>query len=391
MSIQKILPIFYIGLFTVFDPIAFDFLVTALPLMANDLQSTPGGLAGLIGYYLLGVGFAQLWSGEFVDRYGQRVSVRIGSVSFLLFASLVALTQDLGLWNASRFAMGMAVGLCITAALSLVRENYAENGGKILSVIYGAGNFVGVISPLLAGVMIVHYGWHSVLWAIAAWGILLVYVAFILFPRSRDSNPQKFSWAYWIDSYKNILSVRVYVIWALLSAFAYGAFLAFINGSSYVLTEGYGLGSAQYSYVYSAIIGVFVIGSFYAERFNPGDRLLRVLKYCALAICFAAIGIVTNAITIQSLYVLIAMIAIMSFGTALLIPHGMALALLPFGENKGKASAGIIIMHVVVGAVAGWGVTIGHNPYGMMIGIAMLVQASAIYWLLGQIKQMPAN
>lgn len=389
MQIQKILPIFYIGLFTVFDPITFDFLVTALPLIAKDLQTTPAGLAGLIGYYLLGVGFAQLWSGEFVDRYGQRISVRIGAISFLLFGAIVASTQDVGIWNISRFAMGMAVGLCITAALSLVRENYAEDGGKILSIIYGAGNFVGVIAPLLAGLLIAYYGWHSVLWAVASWGILLVYVAFVLFPRSRDPNPQPFSWAYWINSYKHILSVRVYVIWALLSAFAYGAFLAFINGSSYVLTEGYNLSNTQYSYAYSAIIGVYVIGSFFGERFQPGDRLLRIMKYCTLALCIAAAGIIANGLILQDFYILIAMIVVMSFTTAILIPHGMALALLPFGENKGKASAGIIIMHVIVGAAVGWGVTIFHHPYGMMIGIGMFIQALAIYWLLGRVKQIP--
>ncbi|TAH35328.1 MAG: MFS transporter [Alphaproteobacteria bacterium] len=389
MQIQKILPILYIGLFTVFDPIAFDFLATALPLIANDLRATPGNLTGMISYYLLGVGFAQLWSGEFVDRYGQRISVRIGAVLFLLFGALVAFTQDLYLWYAARFVMGMAVGLCITAALSLVRENYAEDGGKILSIIYGAGNFVGVIAPLLAGLLISYYGWHSVLWAIASWGIVLVYVAFLLFPHSTVPAPQPFSWHYWIDAYKHILSVNEYIIWALLSAFSYGAFLAFITGSSYVFAEGYGIGSTVYSYMYSLVILVFVVGSFMAERFEANDKLLRVLKYCTIALCLGSAAIIANALSVQNFYILVLMILVMSFTTAILIPHGMALALLPFEENKGKASAGIIIMHVIVGSAVGWGVTIGHHPYGMMIGIGMLLQALAIYWLLGRVKRMP--
>ena len=389
MKPNKILPIFCIGLFTVFDPIAFDFLTPALPLIADDMQITPGMLNGLISYYLLGVGFAQLWSGEFVDRYGQRKSVRIGAFLFLICGISVAASQDVVTWNIARFAMGMAVGICITAALSLVRENYAEEGGKILSTIYGAGNFIGVISPLIAGFLVVHYGWHSVLWAIASWGVLLVYVGFWLFPKSSLPTAQKFSINQWIQAYKHILSVKEYLIWALLSAFCYGSFIAFITGSPYVLAEGYGISGVTFSYFYSFVIGIFVIGSFVAQRFKPDLRLLSVLKYATLALCASGVGIIINAVLIYNLYILLAMIVVMSFTTAMLIPHGMGLALLPFEDNKGKASAGIIIMHVIAGASVGWGVTIGHELYGMSIGVAISLQAVLSLWLISKMRKMP--
>ncbi len=390
------LPILYIGLFGVFDPITFDFLVTALPLIAVDLNASPAQLAGLFSYYLLGVGFAQLWSGEFVDRYGQRIAVRIGAVAFLVFSACVALSQDLRLWHFARFATGMAVGLCITASLASVREKFVGQSGRVLGIIYGAGNVMGIISPLIAGILISQHGWPSVLWAIAAWGVLLCCTAFVFYPKS-SSTPQTaaFSFAGWLDAYRAILQLQPFVIGAFVSALAYGCFICFIAASSYVLSEGYGVSGAPYGYLYSFIIAVFVIGSLAAQYIKPDKKLFPILRLSGIFLAAASAMIIWNALHWRDLNILVMMIAVMSFMTAILIPQGMGIALTPFDGNKGKASAGIIIAHVIAASAAGWGATFWPDSYGFAIGCAMLAQAVLLLALLyapqKNSQPLPAN
>jgi DHA1 family bicyclomycin/chloramphenicol resistance-like MFS transporter len=364
---------YFIGPFIVFDPIVLDLLVPALPLIADTLQTTPAQLHVLIAFYMIGLALAQLWSGEFVDRFGRKTGAVVGSLLFLISTIIAAAFPVLWALAAARFITGMAAGLCLTAGLAAMRDVYGKDSGHVFGAIYGVTNIIGIGTPLLAGFLASHYGWSANFWAIAVWGVVLSAIALFAFKETAHPKAERFNLKNWLNEYKILLTSKEYMAWNFITGCAYASYLIFISASAYVYSDGYGLSIQDYSFQYSLMIAAFVLGSFRAQTLRAGKKLDEILFLNIFAFCLCGAIEIVNAIWWQKFFVLSMSLCAMSWGTAFVIPHGTAKALAPHPEIAGKAAAGINIVQVLLAAGGGLLATHFYDAKGGSIGFFIFV------------------
>lgn len=155
-----------------------------LPAIIDDF----GVFTGAIGIVLTGMWAAaaltQLPGGLLADRFGERriilASLGITAVS----GGLLALAPTLLTFAVVAVVLGAEVGFYYPAGTALLTR-WVDNTGGALGVHAAAGPVGGLVAPLIATAVAVHYGWRA---GVAA-GAAVVLVALVMVASGIQSTP----------------------------------------------------------------------------------------------------------------------------------------------------------------------------------------------------------
>src|SRR5215510_116263 len=159
-----------------------------LPLIAQDLETTPGH-AGIIvtTYSLAAAGFA-LFAGPLSDRVGRKKVLVSGLTLFTIASFLTYHVSTFGALVILRAMTGLAAGTLSTSALSFAGDYYPyEQRGRAMGVL-SMGYFVAFVIGVPAGALAAsRLGWHWVFACLSAGAALMFVITLTRLPR--DTKP----------------------------------------------------------------------------------------------------------------------------------------------------------------------------------------------------------
>lgn len=136
----------------------------ALESMRQDLGGGVGAAQWVIDGYAVPFAACMLAAGAWGDSYGHRRSGVIGLLVFGI-ASLIAGTA--GGWPLlilGRVLQGVGAAIMLPASLAMISALYSEpaSRARALGVWGGVANIGFASGPILGGLLISHFGWHSI-------------------------------------------------------------------------------------------------------------------------------------------------------------------------------------------------------------------------------------
>ncbi|MHC6630558.1 MFS transporter [Streptomyces globosus] len=163
-------------------------LTVAVPSMTADLGASAQDTQWILDSYILVFAGLLLTSGSLGDRFGRR---RIMLIGLLLFgaASLAAtLCTDPGQVIAVRTAMGVGGALIMPSTLSILITVFDEDERPKAMAAWGSVSMLGLVgSPVLGGVLIDHFSWHSIFLINVPVAVLAIAAALTLMPESKGA------------------------------------------------------------------------------------------------------------------------------------------------------------------------------------------------------------
>lgn len=148
----------------------------ALPALANDLNTSPAGLAWSINAYLLPVGALTLFGGAVGDHYGRRRLFLSGVALFVFSSMLCAVAPSLMWLLAGRALQGVGAACLLPNSLAILGAAFeGEARGRAIGTWAAAGAIAGAIGPLLGGWLVDTVGWRAIflinvpIGGVAAW------------------------------------------------------------------------------------------------------------------------------------------------------------------------------------------------------------------------------
>lgn len=136
----------------------------ALPYLARDLHSGPGGLQWVADGYTLAVAAVVLSSGSAADRLGRRRVFTAGLAVFTAASATCALAGSVVLLDAARAGQGLAAALVLASSLAILADAFPgarERAGAMAA--YGATiGFAFAVGPAVGGVLTSGLGWRAV-------------------------------------------------------------------------------------------------------------------------------------------------------------------------------------------------------------------------------------
>jgi EmrB/QacA subfamily drug resistance transporter len=160
----------------------------ALPSISRELSAGTRQLQWVVDGYNLAFAGLVLAAGSLSDRFGRRPALITGLIGFAAASAAGALVTSAEALVAARFVMGAFAALIFPTTLSIISNTFRERRERAAALgIWGAVVGVGVAAgPITGGVLLEHFYWGSVFWALVPLALVTSVAAFVWVPESRD-------------------------------------------------------------------------------------------------------------------------------------------------------------------------------------------------------------
>lgn len=167
-------------------PLSFSGGAVATPAIGRDLGGTATSLTWITNAFMLTFGSLLMAAGALADQFGRKKLFAFGLGGFVLTSAAMSFAPSVLWLDVLRGAQGVVAAASLSSgAASLAQEfdgHARTRAFSLLGTSFGIGLAFG---PLMAGVLIEHFGWRSIFMVIAAIGTL----AFMFgVPRMRETR-----------------------------------------------------------------------------------------------------------------------------------------------------------------------------------------------------------
>lgn len=275
-----------------------DMYLPSLPDVARDLRTTEAAVALTISWVLAGAAVAQLVIGPLSDRLGRRRPAIVGLAVYVVVALACAVAATITQLVALRVVQGAvgAAGTVVATAVIGDRWRGAE-AARMLSRLWLAIAVGPVLAPLAGTAVAARWGWRAVFTSLAIIAAVLVLAVVRWLPETRPPalrSTQRLADAF--RGYREALTDRQFVAFALLPGLALAVIMSYVTGSTFVFQREYGLDPTGYAIAFGTGATSMLAGSqanaVLVRRFGP-ERLL-ALALPAVVLSTVAVLVVVS-------------------------------------------------------------------------------------------------
>jgi MFS transporter, DHA1 family, multidrug resistance protein len=367
-----------VGGLSIFGPLCIEMYLPALPRISADLHTSTSSVQLSVTGCLVGIALGQLLIGPISDRKGRRGPLFFGLGLFILSSLACSAASSVYLLDAGRFVQGVGGAAGIVISRAIVRDLFegpaAARFFSTLMLVTGLGP---IIAPQIGAVILRFTSWRGIFLVLAIAGSVLFAVAFVKVPETlpvkrRHSGGMRSI----VATMAEVGRDRIFVGYAVVATLGFGAILAYISGSTFILQGIYGISPQLFGAIFGLNAAGMVIGAqingHFVHRIGSGPLLSLGLIFMSTGSTLFLVAVATNwgglAVILPSLFILL-------FGLGFVGPNAMALALQNHAESAGAASALLGSGQFLFGAGLAPLAGIGGSHDALPMGVLMVVLA----------------
>lgn len=159
----------------------------ALPAISAALHAGTGDLQWLVDAYSLVFAGVMLPAGIIGDRLGRKRLLLAGLAVFLAASVWCALSHSAMELIAARAVLGLGAGAVFPLSVAIVSAAFADQDRPTaIGILTGAIALSLPLGPVLGGVLLQHFSWHSVFWINVPVACVTLVAGAVLMPDSRN-------------------------------------------------------------------------------------------------------------------------------------------------------------------------------------------------------------
>ncbi|MDB5412762.1 MAG: Bcr/CflA family drug resistance efflux transporter [Rubritepida sp.] len=372
-----------LALLTAFGPLSIDMYLSSLPEIGRDMGVGIEKAQLTLAAYFLGLAAGQLVHGPLSDRLGRRPPLFAALVVYTVASVLCALATSIDALILLRLFQALAGCAGMVISRAVVRDVAHEiDPVRLMGRLMLIMGVAPILAPLMGTYLAEFLGWRSIFWFLAAVGLLALLLCLLFLPETLpEDQRRRSSVSNVVRAYASLLVNRRFMAAALASGFAISGMFAYISGSPFVFISIYGVPPAQYGFWFGGGAVGFIVMSQFGGRLAARFGRDRVFTWAAGAI--ATCGVALVAFVLLGAPFLAVYAAIVGYVALLgiMLPIGGVIAITPFPQMAGTASALLGTLQFGLGAVAGSLVSALHNgtalPMALTLGIAGVAAVTA--------------
>lgn len=387
---QPSLVVLFLAILMGIQPITTDLYLPAMPAIADGLAASAGQVQLTLTALLLAFGTSQLVWGPLSDKYGRKPILLVGMVAYTVASLASVLAGSIELLITWRAMQGVAMGAVVMCARAMTRDLYAPvEGARVMSKGFSGLGLIACASAPLGGLLTDWWNWRAALGVLTLFGLLALVLVLLRFKETLvQPNPQALQPAMLLRTWGSILRNPTFWAYSLLTTTAYGVLFTFLASSPFVFIKVLGLSKTQYGLVMATMSFTYIAGTFMCRQLLQRYSVRRTVALGAWLTLAGGLAQAALAYSgVQTLWALLAPLALCLLGHGVHQPCGQSGAAGPFPLAAGAASAlsGFMMM-LCAFAMGGWlGSHIDGTTRPLAYGMAFwAVLLALVAWVLVQ-------
>ncbi len=351
--------IWILGALATVTPFAIDLYLPAFSQIADDFGTSPATISLSVSSYFIGMAVGQILYGPLLDRFGRKKPLYGGLIIFIL-ASLGCMQA----WNVDalvvfRFFQALGGSAAWVAAVAMVRDFFPiEQSARVFSLLILILGVSPLLAPTIGGYLTTALGWQSVFIALAAITTIILIIVFVFLPEGHAPDPKvSLKPKPIITTFIQVLKNTQFHTYTFSGAFAFATLFIYVAGSPIIFMEIFQVSPQQYGIIFALLSVGFIGGSQVNIQLTKKYKSERIFY---IALLFQVTTSLVFLFGVWNdwfgLYTSIGMFFILLSCLGLINPNATALAIAPFTENIGSASALLGCTQIGVAALASSGV-----------------------------------
>lgn len=341
----------FLGVLAALAPLATDMYLPALPVMNEAFPVETSMIQTTLTMTMVGMAVGQIFAGPISDMLGRKRPLEIGMALFAISSAGCVFTEDIYIFLAFRLFQGLSGSIGIIVARSVARDvSDGPELTKIFSMLMLVNGLAPIISPVIGGQILNFTSWRGVFVLLAVIGLLLFFSS-IGFNETLPESRRMSGIVKSFESFPYLLKDKYFLGHCLMLCFAFGAFFAYISGSSFLYQDIYGVSPQTYSLIFGGMgILIMIFGTF-PIRFAGKIPDVVMLGASLTQALIGSILLLTCILNRAGIYLTTASLMILVPPISVIGATSFSLALRGHGNRAGAASALVGFFQTILGAV----------------------------------------
>ncbi len=371
----------FIAFMNMFVPLSTDLYLPALPEMGGYFNAPQALVSVTLTAFFIFYAISMIMFGPISDKYGRRPVLLFGASVFTIASAICALAPNIYILIGGRIFEAIGAGAIITISTALIKDLFhGEVMKKILAVTQSLGVIAPMAAPVIGGLLLTFTAWHGAFVLLTILGIINFLLACLF---TETLVPQERYHGTMIKSMSLLLAVahqKKFILLLLVFAFFSTPFMAYINLSSFIYIENYGLSPQTYSHFYAINAGVSMLGPFLYLQLSSRLSKLRLTHICYLFAIFSGLALFTMGQNGAVIFLLCYLP--FTLGNSITKAHCMNWLLSITEDNAGTASSVIKFVQTIFGSAGMMAASLPWPNYihGLTVIMLTAIAFSFILW-----------
>lgn len=331
--------VFILALLSALEPFSIDLYLPGFLKISEYYETDLKAVQFSISTFLAGFAVGQLFWGIISDSYGRKVPTLISLLLFIAATIACIYAETIEQFWIARFFQAFAGCAGVVIARAIVNEYFdSSDTMRIFSLLAIISGVAPIIGPVAGNFLVSHFNWQSTFITLLILGVVSLFLVLMFLPETKTTTAVKKGNL--IGEFKQVLQVKTFLKYTLIGSVTYSILMIYLANAPYLIMEYGQLSSAMFSYIFAFNAVGLLLGAWVSNAiFIRWLSIRQIITYTTLVGFVFSLVFLVLCITKQPIEVLLIPLFFIVLTLGILFPATTKLALEPFRENSGSASA----------------------------------------------------
>ncbi len=336
---KQLVVVLILALLSALEPFSIDLYLPGFLKIADFYQTDLKSVQFSISTFLAGFAVGQLFWGTLSDRYGRKWPTVFSLLLFIAATLACIYSNSIEQFWIARFFQAFAGCAGVVIARAVVNEYFDPSTTmQIFSLLAIIAGVAPIIGPVAGNFLVSHFEWQSTFVTLLIFGIICLISVVLFLPETRVKSSKKPENL--LREFGVVLKVKTFVKYTLIGSLTYSILMIYLANAPYLIMEYGQLSSDTFSYIFAVNAIGLVIGAWVSNSvLSHWWTVRQIIKGTVFVGLILSIVFLTMCVLEQSIEALLVPLFFLVLTLGILFPTTTKLALEPFNENSGSASA----------------------------------------------------
>ncbi len=331
-----------LALLTMVGPFTIDTYLPSFPSIETYYHVDRMLMSQSIAIYIFASAISTLIWGALSDSIGRKIVI-YGTLIIYIGASVgCAFSPDFSSFLIFRMLQGVASSGGMIVGRAIVRDAFSsEQAHRVMAYIMMVFALAPAIAPVIGGYLHDIFGWQSVFYFLAVYGVVIGVLTKITLPETlRHEDKTSFHPVAVFKVYFKTLTNKRFQAVIFTLGISFGGLFLYITGSPAIVFDILQLDSSSFGYTFIPMTSGIVLGAFVSGKLSHSFSAKKIVSFSLIIMLIASVLNIMQLLWMEvTIFSVVAPLTLYAFGIALQMPALSVLALDCFPHNRGSASA----------------------------------------------------